>query len=168
MQQKEITYEWLRNKWKPLIAKTLSQNFITGLDRDDLEQEIWLVIWECFVKRDVRYLPTYLSKSIHNRVVDLYADAQRFYYPSTRVRCTECDSVSNYRPKKCECGNTHWKAVKGRSLAPLGEYSATYEPEYQEEYPAELETIVESILSGRKTGFKQKQQLRDYLEKWQD
>ena len=159
--KKEITFDWLQDQWKPLIQKTLSQNNILGLEREDLEQELLLVLWECFAKNNVQYFPTYLSRAIHNKVVDLYSGSQRFYYPPDRVRCKSCDFATVVPLKKCpECNKTRWRVVKGPLIESVFEEIPYYDRGLEESYPEDIE----KILSGRKIGYKQKQILRDYYE----
>lgn len=153
------------------MMKTLKQNYILGLDREDLLQEIKLVLWECFVKGDINHFPTYLSRSIHNRVTDLYAESQRYYYPSTKLRCLECKLAVSQKPKKCpDCGGVRWRVCKGKPLLPLfAEDSPTYNLEEGviDDYPEEIREIISKILDGHKTGRKQKEKVREYiLNEW--
>lgn len=148
--------------------KTLKQNYILGLDQEDLLQEIKLVLWECFVKSDIQHFPTYLSRSIHNRVADLYADSQRYYYPSTNLRCLGCKLAVASKPKQCpECGGKRWRVCKGKPILSL---FAEDGPTYNNvegviiEYPEEIQGIIEKILDGKKTGYQQKLKVREYIQ----
>src|SRR5688572_3389451 len=132
MRQKEILFRSFYSQWEPLINKSLSENNIEGLDRDDLLQEILLVLWECFTKADVQFPPTYYSRSIRNRIADLHWQADRYYYPSTKLRCSGCGNIVACKPKQCDCGNTRWKATKGSNLAYLDRDIPTWD-EIEEE-----------------------------------
>lgn len=167
MKQKEIMFLSFCDQWKPLVTKSLSQNNILGLEKEDLEQEIIIVLWECFTNCNVTFLPTYLSSAIHKRISDLYTESLRFYYLSTNLQCTACNTVVFSKPTKCpNCGANKWTNAKGERIISTYldiPFEIDFDSLEEREYPPTIRRIIDSIENNRKTGYIQKNKLKEFI-----
>jgi len=124
---------------RPLIAKTVRQHSVYGLDMEDVEQELAVVLWNCWRRYDRRMalFTTVVKRAFFNQFWKLHSQGNR-RLPVVLLACkTEgCEyklKTTRARGGKCpSCGNGRWESVhSGKLLSSIYAQSSDGDDEYE-------------------------------------
>lgn len=110
-----MSFDDLAGQLEPLIGK-YSRWRIRGFEREDLRQEVLMVIWRCHGMYDPAKgsFLNLVIRSIENKIEHLRARSVRYYEPIAALRCRGCgvEAARRARGGRCACGSTRWDAVR--------------------------------------------------------
>lgn len=134
---RSLTYEELEERFRPLIYKLshtggvsrFAKNGIPGMDADDFEQEVKLMLWQC----QQRYRPedvsntgfagrkssffNYFVHAVENKFGKLRGLADKHHRPVTELECVACKlRIPAQGRTKCVCGGRRWTKIVGADI----------------------------------------------------
>lgn len=116
---RSLSIEDLIIKLTPLIEGTLNKAKISGAEREDIKQELLLVLWKCqrsyfpdiktgFEGRKSSFY-TYLVNSFSNKLSHIRENTNKETKYSLYLKCKSCGALGLGRARtKCACGNRTW------------------------------------------------------------
>lgn len=126
---RSLDFEELQLRLAPLINK-YSRWVIPGNSREDLEQEIKLVIWRCQQSFDPSRIKGHEGKAsgfinfvihaIENKFGKLRGREQKFYAPVIALQCIGCGTqVAPKARAVCACGSRRWLNIRDTRVGAL-------------------------------------------------